>query len=100
MKVTVHLDLHAIEEAAKFLEEESIAMRFGMEMPSGERALARWLRRNGLNGNDPLRDRVRQLCHIEEMARRLRRMLEPTTVLKGACRRQPPVITRTGKRKV
>lgn len=100
------LDVYAVDQAAKFLEEEAVAMRFTMEMPSGQKLLGDWLRRNGLNGNEPLRDRVTQLCHIEEMARRLRRMLEPAqkSESKGASRPARkksgrPVMTRKSKEK-
>ncbi len=84
------LDRHAIREAAKLLEEQAVALAFVTQREGCEQRLANWIRRSRR-----LRGRTVQLMHIEEMARRLRRMLAWPKQPKGASRRKRrPAMTR------
>lgn len=64
-------DAHAIREAAKLLDEQAVSLNFALQRPGCEERLARWMRQPRR-----LRNRQTSLMHIEEMERRLRRMLK------------------------
>lgn len=92
----MRFDRHAISEAAELLDEQAVSMAFAKGMPGAVKRLIAWMRRPRR-----LRDPATTVMHIDEMAGRLRRMLERPKRSKGASRKarkaRRPVMTRKAK---